>query len=157
MQEKAKNDHASDVIVYELAGLVNRLMANIIDNFLLFIPLFIIQMILFSSDPPLPFHLINVVILAVPVAYQWYFLSRRDGQTPGKFAMGIRVIRTDGAEISDVDALIRGVGYYVSNLVFSLGFIWALFDKNNQTWHDKMARTYVVRTDEKRKMVEIPI
>lgn len=156
MQEKAKNDHTSDVAVYELASLVNRIAANIIDNFLLFIPLFIIQMILFTSERPLPPQLVNVVILAVPVAYYWYFWSRRDGQTPGKFAMGIRVIRTDGSEISDIDALIRAIGYYVSNLVFSLGFIWAIFDKQNQTWHDKMARTYVVRVDDKRKMVEIP-
>jgi uncharacterized RDD family membrane protein YckC len=26
-----------------------------------------------------------------------------------------------------------------------LGFLWALWDKNNQTWHDKIAGTEVIR------------
>jgi uncharacterized RDD family membrane protein YckC len=30
-------------------------------------------------------------------------------------------------------------------LVFCLGFLWMLWDPNKQTWHDKVAQTYVVR------------
>jgi len=157
MEEKAKNGVASQVEVYELAGLVERLAANIIDNIVLVIPMIIVQLIVFSPEEPLPRQLVQVIILAVPVVYHWFFWTRRDGQTPGKFALGIRVIRTTGEPLSDVDALIRAIGYHVSGILFGLGYIWALFDKNNQSWHDKMARTYVVRNDEQRKTVEVPV
>jgi uncharacterized RDD family membrane protein YckC len=29
-----------------------------------------------------------------------------------------------------------------------LGFLWVIFDKRNQAWHDKMANTLVVHDDE---------
>jgi len=157
MEEKAKNSVAPQVEVYELAGLVERLAANIIDNFLLIFPMLLVQLIIFSPEEPIPTQLAQVVLLAVPVAYHWFFWTQRDGQTPGKFALGIRVMRTDGDKLGDIDALIRAIGYHVSAILFGLGYIWALFDKNNQTWHDKMARTYVIRTVEQRKTVEIPV
>ena len=111
----------------ELAGLVERLAANLIDSFLLILPMIIVAIILASGGHALPHQLLQFVFLAIPVAYHWYFWTRRDGQTPGKFALGIRVIRTDGDAISDVDALIRAIGYNVSSMLFGLGFIWALF------------------------------
>jgi uncharacterized RDD family membrane protein YckC len=29
-------------------------------------------------------------------------------------------------------------------LLFGLGYIWAAFDANNETWHDKIFDTWVV-------------
>ena len=155
MEEKPKNDHGDSVREVELAGLVERLAANLIDSFLLILPMIIVAIVLASGGRALPHQLLQFVFLAIPVAYHWYFWTRRDGQTPGKFALGIRVIRTDGDAISDVDALIRAIGYHVSSMLFGLGFIWALFSAKNQTWHDIMARTYVVRSGKQRKTVEI--
>jgi len=155
MEEKLKNDHIAHGETFELAGLVERFAANIIDNVILIIPIMLIQFLLFSSDQPPPAQLANFVFLAIPVAYHWYFWTHRDGQTPGKFAFGIRVIKANGGQIKDIDAVIRAIGYHVSALLFGVGFIWAFFDKKNQTWHDKIARTYVVRTHEQRKTVTI--
>lgn len=155
MVEKAKNDDITYGETYELAGLVDRIVANIIDNAILIIPIAIVQLLLFSSGERLPAQLVNFVFMAIPVAYYWYFWTHKDGQTPGKFALGIRVIRADGTSIKDVDAVIRAIGYHVSAMVFGLGFIWAIFDRKNQTWHDKIARTYVVRTSEQRKTITI--
>jgi len=36
----------------------------------------------------------------------------------------------------------------ISGMIFSLGFLWILFDRDNQGWHDKLVSTYVV--DQKR-------
>ena len=34
---------------------------------------------------------------------------------------------------------LRGtLGYYISSLVFYLGFLWMLFDEQQETWHDKI-------------------
>jgi len=38
------------------------------------------------------------------------------------------------------------VGKFISAAVLLIGYIWMLFDKNSQTWHDKIAGTYVVYT-----------
>lgn len=37
------------------------------------------------------------------------------------------------------------IGKFVSGLVLGIGFFWAIWDKDNQTWHDKIAGTVVVR------------
>ncbi len=155
MAEKAKNDDIAYGETYELAGLVDRIAANIIDNVILIIPIVIVQFFFYFAGDQLPFQLLNFIFMAIPVAYYWYFWTHKDGQTPGKFALGIRVIRANGMPMKDVDAIIRAIGYHVSAMLFGLGFIWAIFDKKNQTWHDKIARTYVVRTSEQRKTVTI--
>jgi len=157
MEEKMKNDRQTGMEVYELAGLLERFAANIIDSFLLILPIMIVGAVIGSAGHRLPMQLMKFVLLAVPVSYHWFFWTRRDGQTPGKFALGIRVIKTDGGPISDVDAVIRAIGYHVSAMLFGLGFVWAFFDKNNQSWHDKMARTYVVRNGRQRKTVKIDV
>ena len=155
MEEKTKNGRGMQSQTHELAGLIDRFAASVIDGFLLILPMMIIGAVIGAGGHRLPPQLTQFILLAVPISYYWFFWTRRGGQTPGKFALGIRVIKTDGGPIGDVDALIRAIGYHVSAMLFGLGFVWALFDRNNQTWHDKMARTYVVRDDRQRKTVEI--
>lgn len=155
MIEKPKNNEQTGTAVYELAGLVERAAASIIDGFLLILLLTIILLAFTQLAGGMPAHIHQFVNLAAPVAYHWYFWTRRDGQTPGKFALGIRVIKSDGTALSDTDAAIRAIGYNVSAMLFGLGFVWALLDKNNQTWHDKLARSYVVRNDSQRKTIDV--
>ncbi|MBZ0300351.1 MAG: RDD family protein [Anaerolineae bacterium] len=85
------------------------------------------------------------ISFVVGLAYYWYFLTRQQGQTPGKKVMNIRVIKTDGSALSDTDAILRYIGYYINSFVIMIGWIWAFFDRNNQGWHDKIAQTYVVQ------------
>ena len=155
MDEKQKNDRSVAGETYELAGLFARLMASILDGFLLLVLLVLLLMILGSVGGGKSAQLMQVIGLAVPVGYNWYFWTRRKGQTPGKFALGICVIKADGTPISDTDAVIRAIGYQVSTVLCGLGYIWAIIDKNNQTWHDKLARTYVVRKEVQRHTVEV--
>ena len=65
-------------------------------------------------------------------------------RTPGKAALRLRVTCMQGGAPGWKRAIIRGVLYPLSASVFGLGFIWALFDANRQTWHDKIAGTCVV-------------
>ncbi len=82
--------------------------------------------------------------MLLTLVYGWYFLTRHDGQTPGKRLMDIRVIKEDGSSIGDGDAIVRVLVTWIGGAVFLIGFIWALFDQRNQTWHDKAAGTLVV-------------
>lgn len=36
------------------------------------------------------------------------------------------------------------IGKAISGLLLSLGFLWILFDRDKQGWHDKLMSTYVV-------------
>ena len=92
--------------------------------------------------------LITWVVLAIfQFLYFGYFWSK-DGQSVGMKLFKIQVVRqTEGETLSFWRAALRGtLGYYISGLVFGLGFIWAAFDSEKETWHDKLFDTWVVKT-----------
>ncbi len=86
----------------------------------------------------------NLLSLLVTIAYFVAFWVWR-GQTPGKMALSIKLIRTDGSKVTLGAALLRYLGYIVSTVIFFIGFIWIAFDRRKQGLHDKMADTYVVK------------
>ena len=53
----------------------------------------------------------------------------------------------DTAPIGYRRAFVRWLGRILSTLVFLLGYFWMLWDADNQCWHDKLARTLVVKTN----------
>jgi len=74
-----------------------------------------------------------------------HFYLRR-GQTFGKRFIGIRVVRTDGRPLDYQTAVLRHVvGYPLSALFFGLGIVWVLLDRRRQGWHDKLAKTVVIK------------
>jgi uncharacterized RDD family membrane protein YckC len=64
--------------------------------------------------------------------------------TFGKLVMGIKVVKENGCRMSIKESISRNLSKIISYFIFSLGFIWILFDRNKQGWHDKMNKTYVV-------------
>ena len=122
-----------------IAGLGSRFIALIIDNVVVVIVGYLVNL---AFSTPVAGGLVGFAIGAL---YQAYFLSQRNGQTPGKSFLGLRVVKTDSSTLSAADAFIRYVGYYLNSFFIALGWLWAIFDANRQGWHDKLARTYVVR------------
>ena len=57
----------------------------------------------------------------------------------------LRFVRTDGARLQFVDALVRGLTSILSLVALGLGAPWILKDPERQSWHDKIAGTYVVK------------
>ena len=89
--------------------------------------------------------IIYMILILFQFLYYGYFWSK-NGQSPGKKLMGIRVVQMGGGSMSFLKAGLRGtLGYWISGLIFGLGFIWAIFDADNETWHDKIFGTRVVR------------
>ncbi len=80
------------------------------------------------------------------VVYFTYFWSAQGkGQTLGMRALNIKVVKTDGSQLDLVGAFIRYIGLVISIAVLFIGVIWAAFDSQKQGWHDKIAKTYVVK------------
>ncbi|WP_395091502.1 RDD family protein [Armatimonas sp.] len=67
------------------------------------------------------------------------------GQTVGKRVADIIVLEEDGTIITTQQALSRAVAQHFSLLFLGLGYLWALWDKNNETWHDKLSKTVTYR------------
>ncbi|MGH9766004.1 MAG: RDD family protein [Blastocatellia bacterium] len=76
--------------------------------------------------------------------YVYFYL--RHGQSFGKRFIGIRVVRIDGEPIDYRTAVLRHiVGYPLCVLLFGLGIIWMFWDGRQQGWHDKLAKTIVIK------------
>ncbi len=66
--------------------------------------------------------------------------------TPGKMVLGMKIVDAEtGEKVSNGRLALRYLGYYISMLGLFLGFLWVAWDKRKQGWHDKIARTVVVR------------
>jgi len=73
------------------------------------------------------------------------YFWQRSGQTPG---MSLMVVRDrDGGPITWGPAILRLIGYYVSALVFYIGYIWIFIDKRKRGWHDLIAGTVVIKAE----------
>ncbi len=68
------------------------------------------------------------------------------GQTPGKMALRIKVIRRDGSSLSYGRAALREVpAKFISGIIFGIGYLMVAFDDQKQGLHDRMADTYVIK------------
>ncbi len=139
---------------FDLARLATRAIAILIDLTILFgITTLTLASGLYFADAKyeisssnfMDFVITTYLVLLIISSTYFVLLHGLGGRTVGKMAMGIRIIREDGEFIGLREALIRWVGYFISVLCGFLGFIWAVFDSQSQTWHDKLAGTYVVR------------
>jgi uncharacterized RDD family membrane protein YckC len=84
---------------------------------------------------------------AASLAYPVVFEGRPAGQTLGKKAVGIRVVRkSNGGPLGYGLALGRLLARFADSFTLGLGLLWAAWDPEHQTFHDKIAGTLVVRS-----------
>jgi uncharacterized RDD family membrane protein YckC len=67
------------------------------------------------------------------------------GTTVGGAVCGLKVVRLDDRKVDWAVALVRVLGGFLSLAALGLGFFWIAFDRERQSWHDKIAGTVVVR------------
>lgn len=140
------------------AGFFGRFVAYIVDGFIMSILAWIVILVLggiigLTSETDSGFLtliagtmslLMIVVMFLFQFLYFGYFWSK-NGQSIGMKLLNMKVVSQDGEALSFVRAGLRGsVGYWISSIVFGLGFIWAAFDEKKEAWHDKIFNTWVV-------------
>ena len=123
----------------EYAGFWVRFAAYIIDAVILFV---VGALIWGFTD--LSYAADCLVGWIIAVTYTVGFWTWR-GQTPGKMALSVKIVRTDGRPVGPGKAILRYLGYYVSAIILLIGFFMIAFDSRKQGLHDKIAETYVVR------------
>lgn len=131
---------------YELAGFGIRLGGLLIDGVIYLVVSLVLLGVTASAtatDGSGASGLLILLSYGGPFAAQWTFNAI--GWSPGKRAVGLRITGDDGQPPGAGKGLGRTLGAILSSIPFFLGYLWAAWDGKNQTWHDKMASTYVVR------------
>jgi len=87
------------------------------------------------------FQLGWVLTLASFFCYFWH----RGGQTIGMRAWRLQLVQQDKlTAITYRQCLLRCLFASLSLLLFGIGYWWSLIDKNSQTLHDRLTKTYVI-------------
>jgi uncharacterized RDD family membrane protein YckC len=121
----------------EAAGFWRRFAAAFIDALVVGIVELILRLILGGAG----------IALSVVFSFGYYtYFHGRTGQTPGDAALGIRVVDIDSGEVIGYGrAFGRALVSIVSGVVLVLGYLWMIWDKRKQTWHDKAVSSLPVR------------
>ncbi|UYV15328.1 RDD family protein [Porphyrobacter sp. ULC335] len=131
------------------AGFWIRVLAYIIDIIPLLIIGFVLALLsgedLINTDPSAPIYSFTDLIgLIVGIAYFVGFESSAYQATPGKMALGLIVVDTDGRRISPARAFGRYFAKILSGLILLIGYIMVGFTERKQGLHDMIAGTLVV-------------
>ena len=82
----------------------------------------------------------NVVVIGAYFVFAW----TRSGQTLPMKTWRLRVVRWDGTPLTLGPAIHRYVLAWLGLLALGAAFIWALFDRDRQFMHDRLAGTALV-------------
>lgn len=140
---------------FHYAGFWIRFVAVVIDGLIVAFTSAALQAILLPglrssaglSDRSLTVVLVGIAYmigLLIGVTYEGGFIYKF-GATPGKMALGLKVVRPDGGPVS----LGRAVGRYfakiLSAMILLIGYIMAGFDREKRALHDMIVDTRVIR------------
>ena len=82
-----------------------------------------------------------VCVAGVYFVWQW----TRGGQTLAMKTWRLRLVDIRGQHTTVQQAIIRYVGALAGTVCFGLGFLWALYDREGDFLHDRLAGTRIVR------------
>src|SRR5258706_8910407 len=132
------------LIDYPIAGLFDRILAFVLDC-LVFFAYFILAFSIFGA-----FNFLNswlVILLYLPIFfYHLTFEIAMNGQSPGKRAMGIRVVRLDGDSPTLANYILRWILWPVDVLFSgSVAITCILLTEQGQRLGDVAAGTTVIK------------
>lgn len=145
----------SVAFAYDLAGPASRGAALMVDSALL-LAIILAEVLavllagtLIGAEEATPWLLAAGASLAFITYWGYYIFGEvfRNGRTPGKQALGIRVVRDDGGRVGVLDSIIRNLLRLVDMLpgYFAVGLVSLLLSRTNKRLGDMAAGTVVVR------------
>jgi uncharacterized RDD family membrane protein YckC len=90
--------------------------------------------------------LIPMVIATLLNVVYYTFFNGRFGASPGKMALGLKIVRPDGSPISYMTAFGRSWAYWLSSIILGFGFFMIGWDSEKRGLHDRVCDTRVIRT-----------
>ena len=134
------------------AGFWMRVVATLLDGAIVFVMQFVLGFLLATAGFAISSGATEevsgmVMLFGYIISFAYYIVfTGYGGQTPGKMALRIKVIRRDGSEIGYGRAAFREVlCKTISGLILCIGYLMVAFDDQKQGLHDRMADTYVIK------------
>lgn len=120
---------------------------------MLYDALILLALLILASALALPFGPAEKVAFVHPGFTLWLFFvcfiylanCWRRGVTVGMRAWKTRLVSAGMNPLSWPRCALRFAVGIISITAFGLGILWALWDKNNRTWHDLAAGTVLIR------------
>jgi uncharacterized RDD family membrane protein YckC len=142
--ELAERAHAG---LYPVAPLGDRQLAGIIDTACLLFAFGGFVALFGSLGGQLTLSKMNaaVYLAALSVVYFQYFalFTVFGATTPGMMFRGLQVMSFSGEPPTPRQLLLRSAGYMLSAGTCLIGFLWAVWDEDQLTWHDRLSKTYL--------------
>jgi len=143
-----------------------RFVAVLIDGIILAIPIGILEVVVFGAmglsmarlgENPSPedvfavlgplfgmIGLVSIISVGLSAAYETFFVAKY-GATPGKMALGLKVVRPDGSMLTAGRACGRYFAKMLSGMILYIGYIMAGFDDQKRALHDRICDSRVIK------------
>jgi uncharacterized RDD family membrane protein YckC len=133
---------------HKLANWPQRVGAFLIDYLTIIVPIGIAIALVSgrddSSGSALIAGLLYLIGFGVWVYNRW-ILAGRTGQSWGKQALGLKLLRMDnGQPLGGGMAFVRDLAHILDGLPCYLGYLWPIWDNRRQTFADKVISTVVI-------------
>lgn len=140
-----------------LAGPVPRALAWAIDA-LIRAGVYLVLMFALAPLERFGLGLMLILLFAIEWFYPVLFEVLRDGATPGKKAMGLRVLHEDGTPVNWTASVVRNLLRAVDFLpvLYGFGLAAMLLSRDFQRLGDQVAGTVVVHTERERGRAGLP-
>jgi uncharacterized RDD family membrane protein YckC len=150
---------------FEYGGFWIRVLASILDSMILMVLGYILQLVVWRpllpssqiqpGTPPAEAlrsilgaaGIVGLVNMAISCCYEVFFIARL-GATPGKMALGLKVIRADGGPVGLGRAFGRYFAKFLSAMILCIGYLMVAFDSEKRGLHDMICDTRVVKRNE---------
>ncbi len=137
----------------DFGGFWIRVGAYCIDTAVLIVPLMLVSFLFREQAPDgddLEVAITNLVDSLLNLLLGWAYYATLHASawqaTLGKKATGLKVVGADGGRISLRRATARYFAMLLSALPLGIGFLMVGWTQQKQGLHDKIARTWVIRT-----------
>ncbi|MEU2773621.1 RDD family protein [Streptomyces sp. NPDC007162] len=120
-----------------------RFLGTLVDGLVFLVPYILV---LFSSKAAVLGIIGGLALLGIAI---WQLIQEgRTGQTIGKKALGIRLVKeATGQPIGVGMAFVRRIAHILDSLACYLGWLWPAWDSKRQTFADKVCGTIVIRSN----------
>ena len=129
------------------ASFWKRFLAYVIDFLVLLLPSTLLFLVISFFAPFLSGNFLFMMLIFAAIYWVYFFLfeSSQKQATPGKLALGIKVVNADGEKPSREQIALRSAikALFAPSPVWIL-FVVCAFTKNKQNIHDIAGKTYVV-------------
>lgn len=157
---------------YEMAGIGSRFVAALLDHLILFVILLLLSIAAITVNISAIFAgaegeavsylvlaVLTIILFLIIFGYFIVFETVWNGQTPGKRAGRLRVIRHDGQPIRAGEAIIRNLVRLIDFMpgFYGVGFVAMFVDKDARRLGDFAAGTIVVREGEQTRLRDVQV